>query len=372
MVDFLGGLQKVGDFAGSVSDAAYDVQLNALRFDDPAAYQEIIGRQEELDLRKQERSHKIEQRRREEARRETLRGILGSPEVLGSLSQSLGLPPELISGAGSIEELGALGRLMSQAAASPSAVREFQYFQGLDRPQQESYLAVKRAQQIKDIGGQLVSIDPQTGLPTVVAEKTLAPADRPEIIQAQEQARVLGGGKITPIQQREYNIAESQLAAQVGLQGMTDSAENINSVIDKVMGQAGNWTTGLMGAATGIVAGTPAFDLRENMKTIEADAAFSTLQAMREASKTGGALGAISERELGLLGAARAALSASQSPAQFKENLKRYKTVRASALRNTKAAYKQEFGSAFSGIGGQALTQAPPSGTVSLEDFLKE
>ncbi len=128
-----------------------------------------------------------------------------------------------------------------------------------------------------------------------------------------------------------------------GLSGFQEAA-NIDNVIDNILNDADKTTTGFMGAIGAMIPGTAARDLQENLKTIEADAAFSSLQQMRENSVTGGALGTVSERELGLLSSAKAALSQSQSPEQFRENLIRYKEVRKQAMLNTALAYEQDFG----------------------------
>ena len=63
------------------------------------------------------------------------------------------------------------------------------------------------------------------------------------------------------------------------------------------------------------------------MKTLEAQSGFSTLQAMREASKTGGALGAINEKEMELLIAALGTLSLTQSKEQFDQKLTEFESV---------------------------------------------
>lgn len=128
-----------------------------------------------------------------------------------------------------------------------------------------------------------------------------------------------------------------------GITGFND-AGNIDKVITDSIQKASALTTGFMGNALSNIPGSDAYDLRENMKTIEADAAFSSLQDMRKNSKTGGALGAVSERELGLLSAAKAALSTSQSTEQFKENLTRYQQVRQNALKNSAKAYEMDYG----------------------------
>jgi len=67
--------------------------------------------------------------------------------------------------------------------------------------------------------------------------------------------------------------------------------------------------------------GTAAFDLAENVKTVDANSAFTSLQAMRDASPTGGALGQITEKELDLLKAKVANLNPNQSQETFLANL---------------------------------------------------
>lgn len=62
-------------------------------------------------------------------------------------------------------------------------------------------------------------------------------------------------------------------------------------------------------------------DLQRTADTIEANLSFNALQQMRDASKTGGALGSIAVRELELLGSTIASLKTSQSPEQFRKNL---------------------------------------------------
>lgn len=59
--------------------------------------------------------------------------------------------------------------------------------------------------------------------------------------------------------------------------------------------------TGLSGKVSGLVAGTDAFTLKKIINTLDANLAFEALQAMRDASPTGGALGQVSEMELVLL-----------------------------------------------------------------------
>lgn len=67
--------------------------------------------------------------------------------------------------------------------------------------------------------------------------------------------------------------------------------------------------------------GSKAADAESQLDTLKSKVAFGTLQAMRDASKTGGALGAVSEKELKLLESNIDALSTAQSPEQFRKSL---------------------------------------------------
>lgn len=100
---------------------------------------------------------------------------------------------------------------------------------------------------------------------------------------------------------------------------------NLTRTIDDAIGRVNGMTAGFIGSIADEIPGTPANDLRVTVNTIKANLAFDALQAMREASPTGGALGAVSERELALLESAVASLDQSQTPAQMREALQNVK-----------------------------------------------
>jgi hypothetical protein len=99
------------------------------------------------------------------------------------------------------------------------------------------------------------------------------------------------------------------------------NVRNLES-LDALMGKVGNWTAGA-GSLLANVPGTDARDFAAELDTLKANIAFGELTAMREASKTGGALGAISDRELALLSSALGALDPGQSPAHLKAQLQK-------------------------------------------------
>lgn len=73
-------------------------------------------------------------------------------------------------------------------------------------------------------------------------------------------------------------------------------------------------------------------DLAGNVETLNADFAFSALAAMREASKTGGALGNVTERELDLLKSSTANINPDLSHDTFLTNVERARQVYLSRL----------------------------------------
>lgn len=109
-----------------------------------------------------------------------------------------------------------------------------------------------------------------------------------------------------------------------------------------------SWTTGLIGGnIMSAVAGTPAHDVANAITTIEASIGFDRLQAMRDASPTGGALGAVSEKELGLLNASLGSLKQSASRDQFEKNLravKRHYMATVEAIRAQQVEYRRIHG----------------------------
>lgn len=122
------------------------------------------------------------------------------------------------------------------------------------------------------------------------------------------------------------DVALSQRASNAIADRVEDqkiSNNNVITAIDDVLGQV-DWGSAGTVAALKVVGGSEPANVGAILNTIQANSAFNRLQQMRDNSKTGGALGQVSERELDLLRDAEVALSQSQSPAQLRANLKTY------------------------------------------------
>lgn len=102
-----------------------------------------------------------------------------------------------------------------------------------------------------------------------------------------------------------------------------DTAGRVISAIDEVMPKINNWTAGPGGALLRKIPGTAASNVDAQLATVVGNVAFNALQQMRAASKTGGALGAISEKELALLSSVEGSIRQDQSPANLKAQLQK-------------------------------------------------
>ena len=116
------------------------------------------------------------------------------------------------------------------------------------------------------------------------------------------------------------NLSSSATLSQKSKDAINQAGVVINK-INTVLPMISNMTTGLIGKASANIPNTPAYNLEREIDTIKANVGFSALQAMRNASPTGGALGQVSEQENRLLQATLGSLDIGQSPEQLKQNL---------------------------------------------------
>lgn len=127
---------------------------------------------------------------------------------------------------------------------------------------------------------------------------------------------------------QEQQAAAAQADARKS--GKQVKADVVTTDIDRALStieRIPEWTTGMGGAALKGIPGSGASNVGALIDTVKANVGFEQLQAMREASPTGGALGAVSERENALLQSVLGSLEQSQSPEQLVYNLKRLKNI---------------------------------------------
>jgi len=138
---------------------------------------------------------------------------------------------------------------------------------------------------------------------------------------------VNGGGDISKVPDQYKNIVVQGLTPTgpgTASPYQQERATRTIQSVDDLMGRVSPWTTGF-GSLLSKIPATDARDFQADLNTLKSSVAFSELTAMREASKTGGALGAISDKELILLESALGALDAGQSAANLQKNLQQIK-----------------------------------------------
>lgn len=124
-------------------------------------------------------------------------------------------------------------------------------------------------------------------------------------------------------------------------------------------GQIGGGSAGLADL-TKLVPGTPARDLDATLDTIRAAIGFDKLQEMRANSPTGGALGAISDKENKLLQSVMGSLDQGQSPDQLKANLKRLRDELATVREERQRSYGRQYNGASATAGASATPRITP------------
>ena len=119
-----------------------------------------------------------------------------------------------------------------------------------------------------------------------------------------------------------------------------DKAEMVIQNVDDLMRDVNAFNVGWGSLAKGVPTSS-ALNFASRLETLKSGIAFRELTAMREASKTGGALGQVSDNEGRLLQNALGALNQAQTPEQFRAELVK---VKASIQRWQEAVgiYKQE------------------------------
>jgi hypothetical protein len=128
------------------------------------------------------------------------------------------------------------------------------------------------------------------------------------------------------------------------LTGSVNSFDRLATAANEVLNHPGlKGISGIRGAIPN-VPGTQAADAQALLGTLKSQVGFGVLQDMRNNSKTGGALGAVSDAEGKRLEANLAALDKSQSLEQFQSNLKKIIDYSEQAKGRVREAYNMKHG----------------------------
>lgn len=269
----------------------------------------------------------------------------------------------------------ALSRLM------PAGVREFNALTANMTPEEKQKAAKVRtglegrksgaAIQYKQVIGpdgqpQLVAVDPRAvGAQVVDSGETFGsgvsetPESRRRAAGEMPQSRSLTGQTASEeAQSKESGKLKAEREAalprrKAAVAKISTATDRLIDDIDSLIPQVNALTAGPGGTILGTFPGTSARDLQANLDSIAANVGFEALQAMRDASKTGGALGNVTERELDLLQATLASLKVGQSPSQLIANLKKARNRIAENAGAAQRALDMEYGDQAAGDSGE-------------------
>ena len=131
--------------------------------------------------------------------------------------------------------------------------------------------------------------------------------------------------KVSKVNSTRLTEELAKISVEKIVSSYTDEMKNRTlQSVNELMGQVNPYTVGFGTLIKGVPT-TAARSFASQLETLKASIAFGELTAMREASKTGGALGQVSDKEGQLLQNALGALDQGQSAEQFKAQLKKIK-----------------------------------------------
>lgn len=176
-------------------------------------------------------------------------------------------------------------------------------------PGPDTFGRVLRADQVINAGG----------VPTVRTTGTATVAQPVATATVADNAAAVAGGKTTGtgLAKRALDLPRAKAAVAA-----TDAKWNsLLSTASTLQSDENLWSAVGLGQPIASIPGTEGARIRAQINTLKAKVGFAVLQDMRDNSKTGGALGQVSNQENQYLQNALAALDANLAPEDFREQL---------------------------------------------------
>lgn len=194
--------------------------------------------------------------------------------------------------------------------------------------------------QVVDTAQGVMIVDPRSG-----ASRPAVGADNQPVL----------GERATQAQKQQRERQVEAIEARKSVDSAIDSLDRLAAEAKAIKDDGALWrVTGMVGSLPNRP-GSEAADVQAKLETLRSQVGFSVLQAMRDASKTGGALGAISDRENSLLQNNLAALDTAQSKEAFQQSLQQIIDYAKGVKGRMNYAYQQQYGS-----GGQSQQGGGP------------
>lgn len=156
-----------------------------------------------------------------------------------------------------------------------------------------------------------------------IGKSAIDAPEKPEKGPGAPQGYRWNGDRLEPIPggPADAKVGKEAEALQKRQAGAMDRADFVLGKVEEAIGQSGITTAGPLGAIGRNIPGTGAYNLNKTVDAIKANIGFAELQAMREASPTGGALGQVAVQELTMLQSVLGSLDTAQSPQQLEKSL---------------------------------------------------
>jgi hypothetical protein len=231
-----------------------------------------------------------------------------------------------------------------KVAEAPSNVREWDYFNRLTPDQKREYLTMKRADKYLDTGTEYTQPNP------------IAPGQNTRTVPKNVAGEEVAKGEGQNIAKKRAELPEARARLTL-ITGGLDRLENTATSLAKMPG-LGNVVGGLYQALAPNVT-EASLNAETELTNLKTKISGVVLQSMRDASKTGGAVGQVTEREWPRLENMIANLDAKQGKDQFLRNLQDVVTY----AQGVKAALQQayEADARIAEGGSQAPAAAPPA-----------
>ena len=187
----------------------------------------------------------------------------------------------------------------------------------------------------------------------------------PVMLDAAGQASV-AGAKTAATKEAEKAAAKPTQAieAKAALDSTLTSMERLRAAAADALNDPNlGRVTGIAGMFPNMPGGGAA-DVENKLGNLKSQIGFTVLQAMRDASKTGGALGAISDKENELLQNNLAPLGKSQSTEQMRQSLQSIIDYVDGAKSRLSQTYQQQYGNMAPQAAQQPGMQGAPTGGV--------
>lgn len=164
----------------------------------------------------------------------------------------------------------------------------------------------------------------------------------PGTLDPQLQGELAGAKKDAQLAaERAAAMPQASNARDAALAGLGRIQATVDDMLSNTRGL--ERSTGIMSHMP-TMPGSDSANWQADLETLKAQIGFRGLAEMREASKTGGALGNVTERELGLLHNAYVALLDSQSAEEYTKNLQTLKEMLAGSQEQINQAFAKEYG----------------------------